>query len=131
MAWKITSFEGDDGVVPGDVFEDSLDSSPDPNVRKLLDKLARNVEYAAEQGPTGEGGGRFEKCHSYPFWQIKASRGNKRGRHFFCWDHSRHRLVLLSGVVKEGNTATNGSKYVEAKAQMDRYRQTGRIAEDG
>jgi hypothetical protein len=129
MAWRIVYFEEDDGTVPGYLFEDQLEKSSDRDVRLLLGLLDRWGKHAAEQGPTGRAaGGHYEKCSNYEFWQVKASRGNKRGRFFFGWDGPRKRMVLLSGIVKEGRSQTSRGAYREAKRQWKRYKETGRIA---
>lgn len=130
MKWSIVYFEESDGAVPGEVFEDRLDRSSRQEERGLLNALRRWVQYAAEQGPLGEGGGHFEKCHDSAVWQIKAGRGNLRGRWFFNWDDDEHRLVLLSGIVKEGRQATPPGAYTTAEGEWHRYQQTRQIAKE-
>lgn len=130
MTWSIVYFEDSDGSIPAETFEDMLDSSSRPEERRLLNGLRRWVQYAADQGPLGEGGGHFEKCRDASVWQIKTGRGNLRGRWFFNWDDGEHRLVLLSGIVKEGREPTPPGAYRTAESEWQRYQETRQIAEE-
>jgi len=129
MTWEIEYFQ-DDGSVPGEQFEEMLERSHSREERGLLNSLRRWVQYAAEEGPLGEGGGRFEKCRDTDVWQIKASRGNRRGRWFFGWDGEKDRLVLLSGIVKGPREATPPAAYAEAQRHWVRYMETRRVAKE-
>ena len=130
MEWIVEYFQEESGSTPGEIFERTLDVSADRDVRGLLGPLLRWAQYAAEQGPTGAAGGHFEKCRTVEVWQLKASRGNRRGRWFFCWDEQNERLVLLSGIVKEGRQATPPAAYVAAQNEWNRYKETRRVARE-
>ncbi|MGH9197301.1 MAG: hypothetical protein ACRD1T_16370 [Acidimicrobiia bacterium] len=58
---------------------------------------------------------------------MKASKGNKRARHFFGWDSERRWMVMLSGIVKEGRKKTPRAAYKKARKQWERYKATCRI----
>lgn len=130
MAWKLVLYEDDDGTLPGEDFLRRLNGSADPEVKALAGRLVRWARHASAEGPLGNSGPYYEKCRDYDIWQLKASRGSKRGRWFFCWDQERDRLVLLSGTVKEARTETPVAAYARAQQQMNQYRQTGRVGED-
>ena len=130
MPWHVEYFQEADGRIPGVEFEDSLERSSNSDERALLGLLDRWTRYAADQGPLGDGGGHFEKCRTVPVWQIKASRGGRRARHFFGWDDALDRLVLLSGIVKGARTRTPPEAYATAQAEWRRYQQTRRVAKE-
>lgn len=130
MSREVEYFEEEDGSIPGVAFEERLETANNRVERGLLNALRRWAQYAAAEGPTGEGGGHFEKCSGVSVWQIKASKGNRRGRWFFGWDEERGRLVLLSGIVKGPREATPPEAYSAAQAEWKRYKETHRIAEE-
>lgn len=130
MPWEVEYFQEEDRRIPGVEFEDLLEQSANPDERALLGLLDRWTKHAAVQGPLGDGGGHFEKCHGVSVWQIKARRGRRRGRHFFGWDESKGRLVLLSGIVKGPRQATPQSAYSTAQAEWERYQRTRRVAKE-
>lgn len=130
MRWEVEYFQEGDDRVPGIAFEERLARSGNPDDRSLVGLLRRWAVYAAEQGPTGDGGGHFEKCRNVGVWQIKASTGRRRGRYFFGWDQDEGRLVLLSGIVKGPRQPTPPAAYSTAQAEWERYLATRRIARE-
>jgi hypothetical protein len=122
---RIEYYEQEDGRQPAEEFEDALFSSGSREERSIAAKLQRWAELAAEKGHLASGG-YVEKVHGYPFWQLKADVGNRRGREFFHLDDES--VVLLSGVVKGPREATPPGAYEEAKRYFEDYEKTGRVS---
>lgn len=125
MTRRIEYYEQTDGRQPAEEFEDALEASSSREERSIAGKLQRWAELAAEKGHQASGG-YVEKVHGYPFWQLKAGVGNRRGREFFRLDDDT--VVLLSGIVKGPREATPPAAYEEAQRYFDDYEASGRVS---
>lgn len=120
MGWTVEYFQAEDGTIPAAAFEDSISA-------KLKAKMHVTLEVVAEtEGKIG--GGRFEKCHTYPdLWEARSRLGKDLGRHFCTRDGDR--LVILSGIVKPNGTATPASALEEANRYLSEYQEKKRVAQ--
>lgn len=120
--WDIEYYEQHDGTQPGEVFEDALDVSH----RRLAAKLARTVE-ALETAGYRLGGGKAEKCHTYPdLWEVRAIHAQTLARELFGFDGQR--IVLLHGYVKRAGEPASIKDLDLAATYWHDYLQTRRIS---
>jgi hypothetical protein len=117
--WIVRYFVEEDGEVPGDVFEATLEP-------KLRGKLLSFVEEVA-RAEGAIGGGIFKKCHGgySGLYEVRAKLGKALARSLCSIDRSS--LIMYGGVKKSLDEETPTSILDAAAAQMRRYRETGRV----